>query len=108
MLTLQPLVENAIIHGIGPRIDGGKIEIKAYEENNKVIIEVTDDGVGMDSQLVDEIINEKEKANNKKTSIGIRNVRDRFLLTFSCRSQFIIHSKEDVGTTIQMIITREA
>lgn len=107
VLTLQPLVENAIIHGIGPKIDGGMIKIRAYEKADKVIIEVTDDGVGMDSEVVRKLNSNMEINTKSKASIGVRNVRDRFMLTFPNRGKFIIQSNKDMGTSIKMIIQRK-
>ena len=53
-LVLLPLVENAIKHGIAPRMEGGKIEISAWREDDKVFIEVCDDGPGFLPSVLDD------------------------------------------------------
>lgn len=107
VLTLQPLVENAITHGIGPKIDGGCIKIKAYEKEDKVYVIVSDDGIGMNKALVQKINQDLDIDIKNKVSIGIRNVRDRFLLSFPNNSEFIVDSEINVGTSVKMIITRQ-
>ena len=107
VLTLQPLVENAITHGFGFRIEGGSIKIRAYEDGEKVIIEVSDNGVGIDKELVEKINSDDNLNETNGPSIGIRNVRDRFLMAFPNRSKFIVESERSVGTTVRMIIIKE-
>jgi len=52
-LILQPLVENAVGHGLAPRAEGGKLEIRCGIDENRLRIEVIDDGVGLDGPVVD-------------------------------------------------------
>lgn len=107
VLILQPLVENAITHGIGDMVEGGKVTVKAYETKNEVTLEVSDNGVGMDKKLVKRINSNTESNSKGGASIGLRNVRDRFLLTYPGRSRFVINSEKNVGTTVRMIIIKE-
>jgi len=85
VLTLQPIVENAVRHGITKNEDGGKVVIKSEENDNEVIITVTDDGVGFDTD-------------RKRDSrcVGIENVRSR--LTKMCEGSLDIKSKPGDGT----------
>ena len=107
VLILQPLVENAIDHGFASRVEGGTIKIKAFESNEKVVIEVSDDGVGMNKDLVDKINSKETLKMKNRASLGISNVRDRFLLAYPEKSEFIVESKKNKGTTIKMIIIKE-
>ncbi|MEX1377497.1 MAG: histidine kinase [Eubacteriales bacterium] len=107
VLILQPLVENAIDHGFASRIEGGTIKIRAYESPEKVVIEVSDNGVGMNKELVDKINSNETLKTKNRASLGISNVRDRFLLAYTEKSQFIVESEKNKGTTIKMIIFKE-
>ena len=71
-LSVQPLVENAVRHGIGTYEQGGTVQINARKDNGKIIIEVVDDGTGKSS------ITQRQK---KRKGIGIENVRSRLMST---------------------------
>lgn len=104
ILTLQPLIENAIIHGIEPRINGGSIRIKVREQEEAIIIKIIDTGVGIDEGTVTKINSDREIEKKSKTSIGIKNVKQRFLLSFPNKSGFVVLSKKNCGTVIKMVI----
>lgn len=87
-LSVQPIVENAVKHGICKRDEGGTIKISSYKTNKYYEIVVEDNGVGFD-------INKKEKDN--KSHIGIDNVRKR--LEMLCSGELIINSEVGKGTT---------
>ena len=63
-LTVQPLVENAIRHGILPKAEGGMVTLRTYEEGERIVVEVIDDGVGFDMDAVDFASNEHIGLNN--------------------------------------------
>lgn len=109
-LTLQPLVENAIFHGVIPRgDDDGRIVIKAHRMRNDVIILVCDNGVGMTAERCNEIISGEGKAKIKErlSSIGVSNVQDRLKLTYGSGYGITIRSKPDCGTVIRIKIPLE-
>lgn len=86
---LQPIVENAILHGLGELTGTGTLEISVYEQDEKLLIKIADDGVGMDEEKVAELneyINEKKILKDSKKSIGIRNVNQRIKL--SCGEEY--------------------
>ena len=87
-LTIQPIVENAVKHGILKKIEGGTINIKTYEDEDAFYVEVNDDGVGFD-------VNDTSWKN--KDHVGINNVNYR--LSTMCRGELIINSEVDKGTT---------
>ena len=61
-LVLQPLVENAIYHGLKYKEEKGKLFIKAYEQGNDVAVEIADNGVGMNDETLSHIF-DKHKVN---------------------------------------------
>lgn len=97
-LTLQPLVENAIYHGIRNKPEGGKIVISAVEEDGKLKISVTDDGLGMSPERIREVLH----IPSAKKGIGISNVDSRIKLTFGKCYGLQIQSELNVGTTVTM------
>lgn len=86
-LSIQPLVENAVKHGILKRIEGGAINVKTYETDTCHVVEIKDDGVGFNLDDVD-------FSNNKH--IGINNIKDR--LKSMCNGDLVITSKPGSGT----------
>jgi len=105
VFTLQPLVENAIIHGIEPKMEGGHVRIRLYRKNNKVIIKVTDTGIGMEKEQYEKLI---EKLKKKETKgIGVANVYNRFKLYFKESGVFKIYSRVGKGTSIKLTVDKE-
>jgi sensor histidine kinase YesM len=78
-LILQPLVENAINHGIEPKEEGGRVDIEAYKNKNQVIINICDTGIGFKNPT--NTINNIE-TNNKGHNIGISNIIERLNIYF--------------------------
>ncbi len=93
-MTLQPLVENAIRHGICKKEEGGTIRISTKETEDAFWIEIADDGVGFDEKAI--------KADGK-SHIGIKNVRER-LASYGDRLEIV--SKVGVGTTATIILPK--
>lgn len=95
---LQPIIENAILHGLSELDYQGVLEIHIYEDGDYLYLLVLDDGVGMKSQKVEELrryISDEENQVDKSKSIGIRNVHQRILL--SCGSQYGIEIESQPG-----------
>ena len=88
-LSIQPLVENAIKHGILRKIEGGTVTLKTYEDKEAFYVEITDDGVGFDMNSVD------FKSNKH---IGLNNVQHR--LTTMTKGELSFESQIDKGTRI--------
>jgi len=96
-LTMQPIVENAVKHGIGKKEGGGTVSISTKETDSGYLIIISDDGAGF----------EQDKINNDgQQHIGINNVRLR--LSAQCGGSLEIESKPGVGTTAKIIIPKEA
>lgn len=88
-LTIQPLVENAIRHGITKQQAGGTIKIRTRKENDEIILVISDDGIGFDSSAI---------CNDGTTHIGLMNVKKR--LELQCNAVFDIASQPGIGTTV--------
>ncbi len=80
-ITIQPLIENAIYHGIKPKGSKGNIAIKARDMGSRVLITITDDGVGMTSDVFNACISGRRKATDSD-GFGIKNVNDRIKLFY--------------------------
>ncbi|RDW20719.1 sensor histidine kinase [Oceanobacillus chungangensis] len=108
-LTLQPLVENAFIHGIEEKEDGGTIILEIYQTEQEVIIEVQDDGVGMEQERVASLLSlsTKEEAHvGHSTGIGLTNVIRRLQLHYHLQEIVEIESAPNEGTTIRLRIPK--
>jgi two-component system sensor histidine kinase YesM len=103
-LTLQPLVENAIFHGLVPLKRTGTIRIRTKCVKHKLIITVRDTGLGMDSEQLSNLFTERHKAPSKHrfTGIGIMNVHERIVLYFGQEYGLSIFSLPEVGTLIRI------
>ena len=96
-ITLQPLIENAIYHGINRMIDEGEIIVRIYERGSEVIFEVEDNGVGMTEEQCSQILHHEP---GDKAGIGIKNVNDRIRIYFGEQYGLSIESELDEGTKI--------
>lgn len=99
-LTLQPIVENAIKHGILPKKDFGMVNVIAEKDNNEIKIKVIDDGVGIEKNRITEILND----NSHKNSIGISNVNQRLKGIFGKDYGLRINSELGKGTIVYVSI----
>ena len=89
-LLLQPLVENAIRHGIEPQARAGKIEITSSRENGELILEVADNGGGLPAQW--------------KENIGLSNTRSRLSQLYGTNHRFDLRNRESGGVSIRIAI----
>ena len=96
LLSIQPLVENAVKHGVGMKEDGGTVKISTRETETSYEVIIEDDGVGFD-------INEQK--NDGRTHIGMENTKKR--LHDMCGGEVIITSKVGEGTTARVIIPKK-
>ncbi|KLU66974.1 MULTISPECIES: sensor histidine kinase [Desulfosporosinus] len=96
-LTLQPLVENAIKHGIYPKIEGGTVDISCWVEDNALRVVISDDGVGIEAERLEEIYQKKGNS-SQGMGLGLSNVNDR--LKYLYGSGLLIESEQGKGTRI--------
>ena len=95
MLTVQPIVENAVKHGTSKKRGGGKVVISTYEDAKNYIIKVSDTGCGFDPSV---------PKNDGKIHVGIENVRQR--LSNMCEGSLTIESKVGIGTLATIMIPK--
>ncbi|MFV0503984.1 MAG: sensor histidine kinase [Lachnospirales bacterium] len=97
-LLIQPLVENALFHGIEIKKEKGCISVSAYEDNGNLYVIVEDNGVGITKALKEKL--ENDEAVNFENHIGISNVKERIHLNFGNKYGLKIESKEWKGTRV--------
>jgi two-component system, sensor histidine kinase YesM len=104
-LILQPLVENAIFHGIAPKGSNGTIRIEFIQEDECIRVKIVDDGVGIDEKEIPQILNGRRKQEAKGfNNIGIVNIKERLKLYFGEQYDMKISSSLGFGTTIEFSI----
>lgn len=108
-LTLQPLVENAFIHGIEEREEGGVISIRIFDTDDAVVVEVIDDGVGMPEETIRQILSLTERNDEHvghSTGIGLTNVIRRLQIFYQTHHVVEIDSEQGKGTTVRLLLPK--
>ena len=98
-ITLQPIIENAINHGLDLLVDEGRIDVYVQQDGDDIVFRVEDNGVGMSQEQIVAIL---EHGPKERTGIGIRNVNDRLKIYFGKEYGLTITSKLDVGTCVEI------
>ena len=102
-LIVQPLVENAIYHGMEFMSGDGEIRINAYRDGNDLYIDIIDNGLGMPQEQADALLTEETtKVRGKGSGIGLKNVKERIQLYFGSEYGLAIYSEPDEGTTARI------
>lgn len=101
-LIIQPIVENAIIHGLEGMDSGARIVILAQEEEGKLLIQVADNGQGMSAGQIKRLFNGNAVPGKRLSSIGLSNVRDRVSLHYGHGYGLTIDSARGQGTRISL------
>ncbi|MBR2256923.1 MAG: histidine kinase [Blautia sp.] len=99
-LILQPLVENAISHGLGMCTEGGKIRIRTFREKEKGCLSVSDNGSGMDHETLEALIRSIRQKEVRGNQIGLHNVYHRLMIFFSDNASLTITSRKGEGTEV--------
>lgn len=106
-LILQPIIENAIYHGVRQMIDPGQIIISVKQKNGTIEFKVTDNGLGMEPEACQKILKENLQ-NQRKTvgvgGVGVRNVNDRIKLMYGSDYGVDIKSELENGTQVTLTI----
>lgn len=102
-ITLQPIIENAITHGLDLLVDEGHIEVEVLQDGEDILFKVTDNGVGMEPEQVRAIFRREP---GDRTGIGIKNVNDRLRIYFGEGYGLTIDSVPDEGTTVTVRMPR--
>lgn len=105
-LTLQPLVENAIYHGVKQIRGSGWIKVNGYMSGDSMCFEVRDNGMGMDSQRLAEVRRSlKNRGKGKgKLGLGVRSVYQRLQIHYGNNADLVIDSEKEAGTVVKVII----
>lgn len=113
-LLLQPLVENAIYHGIKGRRGPGKIRVEAKTEQGRLLLRIQDDGAGMSSERLAEMegllaaplesLETASLSGKAGKSYGMLNVQARIQLVYGIEYGIVLDSREGVGTCVQVIL----
>lgn len=94
-MLLQPIIENAIKHGLAPRLSGGQIHLRTRRQEGKLAIEIDDNGMGMSPERLSEVYG---------GGIGMSNVHERLRLLYGDQFVMDIRSREGEGTQIRIEI----
>ncbi|MSU65644.1 MAG: hypothetical protein EXS38_06000 [Opitutus sp.] len=92
-LLLQPLVENAILHGVAAKSGPGRVDVSGRVEAGRLHLEVRDNGPGL-----------PEGANRTREGIGLSNTRERIAKIYGLAGHFPLHSEPGRGGTVQIIL----
>jgi len=108
-MTLQPIVENALYHGLKNRREIGKIRIAAEEMDDGIRITVADDGIGMTGEELEklrQLISGEIRAGENNTGFGMANVAERLKLNYGKNYGLTIESEYGKGTTVRVLIPK--
>lgn len=106
-MIIQPLIENAIIHGLKDKQENGQVIIRITRESHGVSIRVADNGVGMDEKLLKQVLRNENSIKKESKSIGLANVRKRMDLCFENNHLIEVSSKSGKGTIVDVFIPIE-
>jgi sensor histidine kinase YesM len=96
-MLLQPLVENAIKHGLENKIEGGRIEVKAFREGEAVVISVIDNGQGLEASAAGDYL-------KHGTGLGVSNVRDRLRALHGGQTTFSLEPNTPQGAIAKLTL----
>lgn len=102
-ITLQPIIENSINHGLDLMVDEGRIDVRVRFDGDDILFSVQDNGVGMSPEQLEAIM---QHGPTDRTGIGIKNVNDRLKIYFGRSYGLSITSEPDVGTCVEIRMPR--
>ncbi|MGN1139917.1 MAG: sensor histidine kinase [Oliverpabstia sp.] len=105
-LVLQPLIENAIYHGLKYKESKGMLMLKGYGQGDDIIFEIIDNGVGMDQDTMEHIF-ERHKVNYRSNGVGVYNVERRIRLSYGQEYGISYESELGKGTVATVKIPKE-
>jgi two-component system sensor histidine kinase YesM len=113
-LTLQPIIENSIIHGLEHKVGRGTIQIDITTTEDRLIIKVTDDGIGMEEEALNSINKQMNEIygqvpkpdNSQKGGIAMINVNNRIKLQFGEKYGLRMYSIKSLGTSVEVTLPK--
>lgn len=113
-LTIQPVVENAIFHGLEEKLEGGKVTIEVIVTDKNMIVTISDDGQGMDAETLKTLneriqsddlgVVEEKKHGQRNTGIALPNIHKRIQLLFGEEYGINVYSTKGHGTDVEITI----
>jgi len=103
-LLLQPILENAIFHGIEPKEGPGRIAVTGYRKENRVVFEVSDDGVGMDLPGEKSSIGQVLEHYQSLGKFGLQSIDQRIRMHFGNQYGMSVHSERGKGTKVTLVL----
>ena len=98
-ITLQPIIENAIMHGLDLLVEEGHIDVCVVQDGEDILFSVEDDGVGMSREQAEAILRQDAQ---DRTGIGMKNVNDRLQIYFGRQYGLRVSSELDIGTRVEI------
>ncbi len=105
-LTIQPLVENSIVHGLEPKRGGGTVRLSIWEEERAVCVRVSDDGVGFDVTQIDFEQTHRTELDAKHNQVAVANIARRIQLLYG--KEYGLHIQSEPGNGTDITITLPA
>lgn len=102
-LTLQPLVENAVKHGLKGKSEEGRLIVRAFKDGDRIRIEVEDNGEGIEKTRIESLL-ETTVTSEKGTGIGLYNLNERLIKIIGEQSKLSIQSAEMKGTIVSFSV----
>lgn len=108
-LSFQPIVENAIAHGLSRKRDGGHLTLSGQVKDQQLLFSIADDGIGMSEASLREIMAQTPKRPEETNGerIAIANIRQRLQMHYGGSADLLLNSVEGVGTTVQLVFPLE-
>ncbi|MEX1029426.1 MAG: sensor histidine kinase [Paenibacillaceae bacterium] len=103
-LIIQPLVENAVIHGLENKMEGGIVYVQAELVGDNIQIDVFDNGMGMKAEKIAELYKSMNEEDDERNRIGLRNVHLRLILSYGNEHGLVLESGPGKGTHISFTI----
>ena len=100
-IILQPIVENSIYHGIKNKIGTGVIVIKGHRVEDRILLQVIDNGIGMSDEKLEQILDKPDES-SEGNGVGVKNVNERIKLYFGEEYGLSYESEPEVGTTVNI------
>lgn len=108
-MTLQPIVENSIFHGLEAKPEQGRVQIRLAMTEDKVILSVSDDGIGMSAEQLEQLRRNIDKPpayreNGRSNGIALYNVDQKLRLIFGSAYSLQVYSTKGLGTDVEIFI----
>ena len=97
------MVENAIIHGLAKKEQGGTLHLHIWSRQNQIVLSVADSGAGMDKKRLEELRDACKKESTSKAGIGLGNIYKRLQMMYQ-DGELCIYSRANIGTVVQLRI----